>query len=856
MRTITVLLIASIFLVSFIIPSQSGRAASTITFTGEELLGIPRDDSITINIIPAAAIEYHYQYGTSPGVYGWQTDNQTAAAGQPSEIELTGLSSDTRYYYRMQYHAPGDAMDDWVDRDEHTFHTQRAPGSSFTFSITSDSHAQFNSNHQNTMTNILNELPDFNLDLGDTFYSGNAGSQAAVNNAYLAYREPLYMDKIGASVPIFLAAGNHEDEEGWNIDDTPFSPAVGSIQARKAFFPTPIDDGPGGFYSGNTDPLALIDELTYGDQYREDYYAWTWGDALFVVIDEFQYTMQNPYGSVAGEGFDDPATGDQWNWTLGAEQYQWFKQTLENSTAKYKFVFSHNMLGGIPRDISVNPAGYVRGGAEAAAYFEWGGLNADDSYGYSAHRDPAEFGTVPIHQLMIANGVSAYFHGHDHQYVYEIRDGIVYQEMPSPSMSGSGFSGIYSEGDHGTYETIDMLPNSGHLLVTVTPTGALVEYISSSNTSGTVNTSYSIAPNTNRSTYALSTAVSPAGGGTLSPAEGVYDFTSGSTVDVFPLPEPGYLFDHWSGDCSGSDACTVTMDGNRSVTAVFQEAALLTVIDSGTGAGSVTASLDGIDCGIDCSETYPLGSSVTLTAVPSDNYNRFLGWSGSGISCPGTDPCSVTLDADLVVTAEFEASTFGDVPFDHQHWAYIQALYDNGLTAGCSADPLLYCPDANLTRAEAAVFMLRGRLGTTYEPPTDQAGYVFDNDDWSSSAISWGRIWAEGLWDEGMTAGCNDDPLMFCPGNLLPRVEGAVFGLRIKYGTDYVLPDVQHIFDASEWESSAVSWGEAWAEQAYQEGLLPECSTVPLMFCPDVLMTRSWAAYLIVNAKELALPEP
>jgi len=40
---------------------------------------------------------------------------------------------------------------------------------------------------------------------------------------------------------------------------------------------------------------------------------------LFLVIDPFQYTMTNPYGAVAGEGSDDPASGDQWNWTLGLQ---------------------------------------------------------------------------------------------------------------------------------------------------------------------------------------------------------------------------------------------------------------------------------------------------------------------------------------------------------------------------------------------------------------------------------------------------------------------------------------------------------------------------------------------------------
>ena len=56
--------------------------------------------------------------------------------------------------------------------------------------------------------------------------------------------------------------------------------------------------------------------------------------------------MNNPHGATAGESNDDPASGDRWNWTLGQQQYNWLKQTLENSNAKYKSMFAHHMLGG------------------------------------------------------------------------------------------------------------------------------------------------------------------------------------------------------------------------------------------------------------------------------------------------------------------------------------------------------------------------------------------------------------------------------------------------------------------------------------------------------------------------------
>jgi len=491
-----VILILLVNLITALGGTNTAVQAVSATFTGGELLGKPTDSSITINIVPDTTIEYYYQYDTDQGEpYTYTTSPLIATGGEPHEVVITSLTPNTRYYYRMVYDGDGDVEDgDFEIREEHTFHTQRAKGEEFVFTITSDSHHQMNAYHQQAMLNVLADNPDFHLDLGDTFYVDTQTTQAAVDDRYLDYRDPLYMGRIGPSIPIFLSSGNHENEEGWNLDDT-FSLGVASIQARKAFYPTPIDEGPGGFYSGNTDPLPAIDGTTYGDQYRENYYAWTWGDALFVVIDPFQYTMNLPYApNTAGEGSDDPFDGDQWSWTLGAEQFNWLKQTIENSDALYKFVFSHQMVGGIPRDISVNTAGYVRGGAEAAGYFEWGGRDSDGTWVFNdpGYRDVVDFGSTPIHQLFVENGVSAYFHGHDHQFVYETRDGIVYQEVPSPSMFGSGFTGIYGEGDYGDYQTIKILGNAGHLRVTVNPTEAIVEYVRSNQTG--VSYTYSIEP--------------------------------------------------------------------------------------------------------------------------------------------------------------------------------------------------------------------------------------------------------------------------------------------------------------------------------------------------------------------------
>jgi hypothetical protein len=295
-------------------------------------------------------------------------------------------------------------------------------------------------------------------------------SQTGARNAYLFQRDADHFGRISHSVPIFLATGNHEQEEGWHMGDTGSPPVLGT-NARKRYFPNPVPDD---FYSGNTNTYAAID----GDHLHEDYYAWNWGDALFIVLDPFWYTTSKPFIGNTGGGEPGSSDGDRWHWTLGDTQYNWLKQTLENSNAKYKLLFMHHMTGGTDD--------YIRGGAAAAKYCEWGGYNEDGTtLGFSSKRSGWP---KTIRQILIDTGVSAVFHGHDHQYAYETLDGIVYQSLPTAGFSGNGFN-IYSDGGAGG-ATKKALPSPGHLRVTVSPTTATVDYVQASGVTYT----YSIAP--------------------------------------------------------------------------------------------------------------------------------------------------------------------------------------------------------------------------------------------------------------------------------------------------------------------------------------------------------------------------
>ncbi|MCL4812061.1 MAG: PD40 domain-containing protein [Vicinamibacteraceae bacterium] len=76
----------------------------------------------------------------------------------------------------------------------------------------------------------------------------------------------------------------------------------------------------------------------------------------------------------------------------------------------------------------------------------------------------------------------------------------------------------------------------------------------------------------------------------------------------------------------------------------------LKVALAGTGSGSVTSDVPGIDCGTDCTHDFSYGVSVTLTPAPSAGGHGFTGWSGD---CTGTGTCSVIMTHGRSVTATF-----------------------------------------------------------------------------------------------------------------------------------------------------------------------------------------------------------
>ena len=162
--------------------------------------------------------------------------------------------------------------------------------------------------------------------------------------------------------------------------------------------------------------------------------------------------------------------------------------------------------------------------------------------------------------------------------------------------------------------------------------------------------------------FALTVAKAGDGGGTVTsmPAgigcgsDCAEAYPSGTAVTLNVAPQAESLFAGWAGACSGTGACTVTVDAAKSVTATFSlKRYALAVAKAGTGGGLVTSSPAGIDCGATCSASFASGTAVTLAVGPAAG-SSFAGWSGA---CSGTGGCTVTMTAAKSVTATFNSST-------------------------------------------------------------------------------------------------------------------------------------------------------------------------------------------------------
>jgi hypothetical protein len=183
-------------------------------------------------------------------------------------------------------------------------------------------------------------------------------------------------------------------------------------------------------------------------------------------------------------------------------------------------------------------------------------------------------------------------------------------------------------------------------------------------------------------------------------------------------------------------------------------------------------------------KTWTLHLGASFADVPtSDIFYKFIetifhngvtGGCGGTSYCP-TNPALRKQMAVFLLKARYGAAyvppaavgLFADVPPANPFAPWIEDLFNRGITGGCSASPLNYCPDNTVLRQQMAVFLLKTLEGSGYTPPAC-AGVFGD-----VPCPSLFAAWIEDLAGRGITGGCGGGN--FCPTNPNTRGQMAVF---------------------------------------------------------------------------------
>jgi 3',5'-cyclic AMP phosphodiesterase CpdA len=444
--------------IASVAPQPASAPADSTRLVVPPLLLRPTDDGVTINVVFEGDPERIGLELRKAGEEGaWAPGGPPTSRG-PDVLEwrLTGLGAATRYHYRV--HTGGDER----SGARGSFVTRRPPGQPFTFALITDPHILVRDFTEQELRAsplpsavvkryrteaharwtlrmyrayghailprvsrlVLQDGPDFVINLGDIIDLHGFGFNIPVpeprwaKKGFLDYRRLL--GPLGARAPHFWVIGNWDGEKGHFTEEE----RRRSRGPRLRYLPNPGSD-------------------TYraGGSANQDYYAFQWGDAFFIVLNVISYT---PTEHLLDRK-KDPGRPD--DYTLGKEQLSWLEKTLAGATARWKFICIHHPVGGSGGD--ARNSAYGRGGGRAARVGE----------------------QARVHALMRQHGVRAFFYGHDHVFTDLVVDGVHYT---LPGSAGAPWKFTARETGYERY-----WPESGYARVQVSSKRVVVTFISS-----------------------------------------------------------------------------------------------------------------------------------------------------------------------------------------------------------------------------------------------------------------------------------------------------------------------------------------------------------------------------------------
>jgi hypothetical protein len=354
----------------------------------------------------------------------------TFPASDTAQWELQGLNAGTRYEYLLSAENGDTETALYVG----SVLTTPPPGTPFTAALLTDTHIQprevppgdvtTSGSMEDTLAVVAPEIaavkPDFMLNLGDILdfhafgFNDPPPDASWARLAYLNYRR-LLSTSLG-NTPHFGVIGNWDGESGCNTEEE----IERSRSQRLIYEPNP---GP--------------ETYPEGGSVNQDYYAFTWGDALFVVLNVMTYTPTCHLLSTY------PGLPD--DWTLGDAQLEWLRTTLKSSTSKWRFTFIHHTVGG--KAGNDEDSAYGRGGGQAAYVGE----------------------QAIIHQMLLDYGVQIFFYAHDHVFTDMTVDGVHYT---LPGSAGAPWKFTSEETGYAKY-----WPDSGFARLDVSPEAVKVSFV-------------------------------------------------------------------------------------------------------------------------------------------------------------------------------------------------------------------------------------------------------------------------------------------------------------------------------------------------------------------------------------------